>query len=413
MKSLLTEVARGAGERRRAKRAARVAGVSVVVLALAGVKLLMHLATTGAFGYGFFVDELYFLACAQHLDWGFVDMPPLFPLITAAARALLGDSLLAVRVVPMLAGAGLVLLTGLITRDLGGGRVAQGLAGLAVLAAPIYMLAHGVHTMNALDPLFWMGCAWALIRRIRDDQPRWWLVFGALAGLGSLNKHSMLFFGVAVAAGVVLTRLRRDLSERWIWLGALLALAVFLPNLIWLIAHGFPHLEHLASIRADGRDVAMNPALFMAQQALMLNPVSLPLWLGGLAWLLFDARGAVHRALGLAYLALLAEMFLMDGRVYYTAPFYPLLFAAGGVALQAWTARRPGGARRWHAALVGLLVVSGLVLAPAALPCLPPELFVRYAEATGINQPRVENHRLGPLPQLFADRFGWPEMTEV
>jgi Dolichyl-phosphate-mannose-protein mannosyltransferase len=390
--------------------AAVLAGGLGVVVLLATAKLLVHLATTGRFGYGYFVDELYYLACARHLAWGFVDMPPLFPAIVAALRAMLGESLLAIRLLPALAGAALVLMTGLIARDLGGRRFAQGIAALAVLVAPIWLALHSIDTMNALDQLFWTGCAWIVLRIVRDDRPQLWLLFGAVAGLGMLDKHSMAFFGVAVVAALLLTPERRALRSPWLWLGGLLAGAIFLPNLVWIVQHHFPHFEMLANVKREGRDVSLNPPQFMVQQVLLMNPLTLPLWLGGLAWLLFDREGRRYRVLGIAWLAVMAEMFLLDGRPYYPAPAYPMLLAAGGVALEGWLAApRRRAARPVYAALLAL---SGAVLAPLFTPLLPPETLIRYSRAIGMTQPRIENHRLGPLPQLMADRFGWPEMAE-
>jgi hypothetical protein len=392
--------------------AAVVAGGLGVVVLLAAAKLLVHLATTGRFGYSYFVDELYYLDCARHLAWGFVDMPPLFPAVVAALRGVLGDSLLAVRLLPALAGAALVLMTGLIARDLGGRRFAQGIAALAVLVAPIWLALHSIDTMNALDQLFWTGGAWIVLRIVRDDRPQLWLLFGAVAGLGMLDKHSMAFFGVAVVAALLLTPERRALRSPWLWLGGLLAGAIFLPNLVWIVQHHFPHFEMLANVKREGRDVSLSPLQFMVQQVLLMNPLTLPLWLGGLAWLLFDREGRRYRVLGIAWLAVMAEMFLLDGRPYYPAPAYPMLLAAGGVGLEGWLATPLW--RRWRAAkpvYAALLALSGVVLAPLFTPLLPPETLIRYSRAIGMTQPRIENHRLGPLPQLMADRFGWQEMA--
>jgi hypothetical protein len=386
-----------------------LAGGLAIVSFLALAKLVLHLATTGMFGYSYFIDELYYLAVSEHLDWGFVDMPPLFPAVTALIRATLGDSLLALRLLPALAGAALVAMTGLLARDLGGGRFAQGISALAVLTAPLWLALHSMHTMNALDQLLWTGGAWTVIRIVRDGWDKGWLLFGALAGLGMLNKHSMAFFGVAVAVALLLTPERRALRSRWIWLGGVIAVLLFLPNLIWMARHGFPHFEMLANIKANGRDVQLNPLAFLAQQVLMFNPLALPLWLGGLAWFLFDREGRRYRVLGFAWLAVMAEMFLLDGRAYYPAPAYPMLLAGGGVALERWTARR--GWRIARPVYASLLAISGAALAPLFAPLLPPETLIRYSEATGMTQPRIENHRLGPLPQLMADRFGWKEMA--
>jgi hypothetical protein len=387
-----------------------LAGGLTVVCVLAAAKLVLHLATTGLFGYSYFVDELYFLACSQHLAWGYVDMPPLFPALTALLRALGGDSLLAVRLVPAVAGAALVLMTGLMARDLGGRRFAQGIAALAVLTAPIWLLMHSIDTMNELDQLSWTGCAWIVLRIVRDERPRLWLLAGAVIGLGMLNKHSMAFFAVALVVALAATGERKAFRSRWLWLGGLAAAALFLPNLIWIVQHHFPHFEMLANIKRSGRDVHLNPLQFMAQQVLLLNPLALPLWLGGLAWLLGDREGRRYRVLGVAYLAVMGEMFLLDGRPYYPAPAYPMLLAAGGVALERWLA-----ARRWRLAgpvYAGALALGGAILAPLVVPLLPPATLIRYSQAIGLSQPRIETHRLGPLPQLMADRFGWREMAQ-
>jgi hypothetical protein len=396
-------------DRTAAQSRAAAGGLAVVAL-LAACKLALHLATTGLFGYSYFVDELYYLACSRHLAWGFVDMPPLFPAVTALIRATLGDSLLAVRLLPALSGAALVLMTGLMARDLGGRRFAQGISALAVLTAPLWLLLHSIHTMNALEQILWTAGAWIVIRIVRDDWPQGWLLFGAVAGVGMLNKHSMAFFGVAVLAGLALTPARRAFRSRWLWLGGLAALLIYLPNLVWDVQHHFPHFEMLANIKASGRDVHLNPLQFMAEQVLMFNPLALPLWLGGLVWFLAGRDGRRYRVLGVAYLAILAEMFLLDGRPYYPAPAYPMLLAGGGVALERWLERR-----RWRfakPAYAAVLALSGAVLAPLFVPLLPPQTLIRYSRAIGMSQPRIETHRLGPLPQLMADRFGWREMAE-
>ncbi len=386
-----------------------VGGAAVLAL-MAVVKVALHLVPTALLDYGYFVDELYYLACSEHLARGFVDMPPLFPAITALIRATLGDSLLALRLLPALAGAALVAMTGLLARDLGGRRFAQGISALAVLTAPIWLALHSIHTMNALDQLFWTGGAWIVVRIVRDGWDKGWLAFGALAGFGLLDKHSMAFFGAAVGrgspahAGAPGVPLALALAGRRHRPGPLPAQ----PDLGG--RNGFPHFEMLANIKAGGRDVQLNPLAFMAQQVLFMNPLSLPLWLGGLAWFLFDREGRRYRVLGLAWLAVMAEMLLLDGRPYYPAPAYPMLLAGGGVALERWLAARSWG-RIARPAYASLLAVSGAALAPLFTPLLPPETLIRYSEATGMSQPRIENHRLGPLPQLMADRYGWQEMA--
>ena len=384
-------------------------GAAAIVAILAAIKLLAHLFT--ATNYGLFGDELYFLAAGEHLAWGYVDMPPLTALQAWLARSLFGPSVFGIHLVPALLGVGLVLLTGLIVHELGGKRAAQVLAGLAVLVAGIYLYVHSYLSMNSVEPLIWMGCAWVLVRMIKTGNTKLWLAFGALAGLGLLNKHTMVFFGAALLAGLLLTSARRLLWSRWFLLGGLVAFLIFLPNLVWMIQHNFPFFELLANIRSDRRNVELSPLLFVLEQVIIMNPLTLPLWLAGLGWLLADPRGKVYRALGWAYLITLALLLLLDGRVYYLAPAYPMLFASGAVAIESWTERRGWG---WlKPAYATVLVVGGLILAPFWLPLLPPQLYIRYANAVPLGQPAVETAATGSLPQLFADRFGWPEQVEA
>lgn len=228
-----------------------------IVLYLAGTKLLLHLLTAGR--YGIFRDELYYLACAEHLDWGYVDQPPLIALIVWFARHVFGSSLLGLRLLPAIAGAALVWLTGAIAREMGGRRFAQALAALAVIAVPIFLVFHHLLTMNAFEPLVWVGASWCVVRAINAQKATYWLWFGVIIGLGLETKYSVVFFAFGIAAGLVLTQHRRFLKSKWIWLGALAALLIFLPNLLWLVRHDFPFLELMHNIRESGRDVARGP----------------------------------------------------------------------------------------------------------------------------------------------------------
>ncbi len=378
-----------------------------VVAYLAIAKLLLHLAAAGI--YGLFVDELYFLACGEHLAWGYVDMPPLTALQAWLARTLFGDSMLAIRLLPALAGAGLVLLAAALARELGGRRFAQGLAALAVLVAPGYLAVDSYLSMNSVEPLLWMGCVLVLIRIIRSGNVRLWIWFGVLAGLGLENKQTMLLFAFALIAGLLLTAERRRVANRWFLLGGLAAFLIFLPNLIWMVQHHFPHLELLANIRRNQRNVALDPVQFVGQQILAMQPLALPIWLCGLGSLLLGRDDKRYRALGWAYLVTLGTLLLTHGRFYYLLPAYPMLFAAGAVAIERWLDRPGWGWAR--PAYVALLALTGILIAPIAMPLLPPDTLVRYTETIGLSQPQLEHRRSSALPQFFADRFGWPEMA--
>jgi hypothetical protein len=380
-----------------------------LLAALAGFKLVLHLLLASRYGY--FRDEMYFLDCGRHLSFGYVDHAPLIGLVARAALAL-GGSLYALRVFPAVAGALLVALSMLIAWRLGGGRFAQAVAGVAVLAAPVYLAGHGLMTMNAFEQVFWTAAVYVLVRIIQTGDGRRWILLGLILGLGLENKHSTAFFGVAVAVALVLSPERAWLRTRWPWLAVAVALVLFLPNLVWQVQHGFPTLEDLRNVKRTGKNVVLGPAAFVGQQILMMHPVLLPIWLAGLAWLFAGARGR-YRLLGWIFVVIFALMFALEGKNYYLAPIYPMLLAAGGVGLEAAFQRsRFTRDQGWpKAAVLVLIVVAGAITAPLALPILPPARYVSYEHALGVAPPRTEVGHRGPLPQHFGDQFGWPELV--
>ena len=380
---------------------------TALVLCITADKFLVHLYAGRHYGY--FVDELYYLACSRHLAWGYVDQPPLIAVITWFTRLLLGDSLPALRFFPAVAGAAEVALTALIARELGGKRFAQALAAIAALVAPAILATDSLLSMNAFEPLFWMGCAYLFIRMVKTGNQKLWIWFGILSGVGLENKYSMLIFGAGIVFGVLLTPERRALLSPWIWIGGAIAFLIFLPNLLWNIHRHFPFLEVHANIQRSGRDVSLGPLAFFAQEILTLLPLTLPIWVAGLWFFFFSKPGKPFRALGWAWIFTAAVIVTLSPRVYYLYPAFPVLFAGGSVMWEAWLARPR---RQWlKVAYPALMVVTGAMFSPLAVPVLPPEMYIRYTQALHLEPPRIETHRLGPLPQLYADQFGWEEMT--
>ncbi len=378
----------------------RLAGA---VFVIAAVKLLVHLYADR--NYGYFVDELYNLSLARHLAWGYVDVAPMIAAIGRCELVLFGDSLSAIRLLPALAGALKVLLTAMIARELGGGRFAQTLAALCILAAPGILALDHFLNVNSFEAVVWIGLALLVTRIVRTGDDRLWLWFGVLAGIGLETKHSVLLFGFALVAGLALSPARRVLLNRWLLVGGAIAFLLFLPNLLWNIHYHFPFLELQQNIRREGRNVAFTPVSFFAQEALAMLPASVPVWLAGLWYLLFHREGRRYAALGWAFLIAAALILGLNPRSYYLFPAFPMLFAAGAVAIERWKVR-------WVRPVLCVLVVAmGALLAPTLIPLLPPQTYIAYARATGLEQPRIENHQLGPLPQLFADQFGWEEMA--
>ena len=380
-----------------------------IVLYIAAAKLLLHLLTVNR--YGLFRDELYYLAGTKHMAFGYVDHPPLTVWIAWLARHTFGDSPLGVRLLPAVAGAALVWLTGKLAREMGAGRFAQAMAALAVLVVPTYLIGHHWLTDNAWEPLIWMGCVWLVVRAINTGDPRCWLWFGVLAGIGFENKYSIAFLLLGLLAGVALTPHRQFLKSRYLWLGVLACVVIALPNFLWQVRYQFPFLELIHNIRMSNRDVVRGPVAFIVDQAKIMNPVLFPLWAGGLIWLFFSRNGRRYRLLGWTFIAVLATFIALKAKNYYVVPIYPMLFAAGAIALERITqARRIGTLTRIvYAALV---IAVGALLLPFSVPVLSPENFIRYETALGMKPPEIEHQKTGPLPQWFADEFGWQEMVK-
>jgi hypothetical protein len=353
---------------------------------------------------------MYYLDCAQHLDWGYVDQPPAIALIAWFTRHVFGTSLLAIRFLPAVAGAGLVALTGYIAHQLGGRRYAMALAAIAMALSGVFVINGHLLTMNVFEPLIWMGCASVVIRIVQTGNQKLWLWFGVLCGVGLQTKYSMAVFGFGIVAGVLLTPERKAFAGKWIWIAGLLALLIFLPNLLWNIHRDWPFLQVMHNIKADGRDVVRGPAAFLLEQILMVNPFAFPLWLAGLGWLFFGREGRRYRVLGWAFVIELGVWMALQGKDYYAAPAYPMLFAAGGVAAEQWIERTR---RAWlkPAFVIALLALS-LPFLPIIAPVLPADQYVRFQEAIHFAPPVSEHgHAASPLPQYYSDELGWEQFV--
>ncbi len=380
--------------------------LSTSVYALAALALALHLAFNG--GYGFFRDELYYAACGQRLAWGYVDHAPLAPLLARLTRMLLGDSLRALRFLPALSSFAKVFLAGWMAREMGGRNKAQFLSALAVLLAPIYLTFDNFFSMNAFEPVFWMASAAIVLRILNGGDRRLWLLFGVVAGLGLQNKHSMLFFGSGLAVGLLLTPARREFARIWIWLGAGIAVLIFLPNLLWEMHNGWPTIALLHAVIGK-KYSTVGPIEFILQQTLLTDPLAAPIWLAGLWFLLRDRVGKKYSVLAWAYLTVLAEMLYLHGKIYYLAPAYIMLFAAGAVWIELRLIPRTG---RWLVpAIATPLILAALVALPLAMPVLPVDAAVKYCRFWNVQDVHVENIPLGDLPQLFGDMHGWPEQA--
>jgi 4-amino-4-deoxy-L-arabinose transferase-like glycosyltransferase len=373
--------------------------------ALAALVLLsigVHIVSVDQFGW--FRDELYYLACGAHLAWGYVDHPPL---VAVAAALVPGRSFLAVRALPILCGALTLVLAWRLAERMGANGFGRVLAALAALLTPTYLFQFHTLSMNAFEVVLWS--AGALLALDLDEDANWnrWLGFGAVVGIGLLNKHSMLFWCSAMLVGLVATGRLRAFRTAKPWLAAGVAALLVAPHVYWQATHDFPTLEFYRNAGAQ-KILPMSPLGYLGGQLTLAGPGNVLLWLGGLVWLLFSRKARRFRFLGIAYLTLLASFILMKGKAYYLVPFYVVLFAAGGAAWE----QTAGRLRRGLATVAVFAIVGvGCLTAPLAMPVLSPEATIAWSKKLGLAPPQAERAALAELPQHLADMFGWPELV--
>lgn len=376
---------------------------------LAILSFALHLAVNALGGYGYFRDELYYIACSHRLAAGYVDHPPFSIFALAGARLLWGSSIFAIRLVPALLSALSIGLLGLLVRRLGGGRSAVTLAALAFIASPQLLATHSYYSMNGFDILFWLLAIHLLLMIQERGGKGLWLGLGLTLGLGLLNKTSVLWLGAGIAAAVLLTEtLRPQLKTPGPYTAFALALVVFSPFLIWNALHGWPHLEFMHNAVAN-KYATLTRSRFLLDQVRAMNPSTFLLSIPGLLWCFFSRPGRRARAIGIVFLCVLGMLLANPHtKAEYMAAAYPLLFACGGVAIAAL--RRP-----WRPMAIGglaaLLLASGCLLAPLAMPLLPVDRYLAYARTLGVAPATAEGKQLDDLPQFFADMHGWEELA--
>lgn len=370
---------------------------TIALFTMAIIAILFHILLNGQ--YGFHRDELDFIMNARQLDWGYVSYPPMTPFLARIELELFGDSLRALRVFPAIAQGIVMILAGLMARDMGGKRGAQVLAAFTVFIAPMSLFGGTVMMYFAFDYLWWVLVAFFMVRLLATDDPRYWLGIGAGIGLGMMTKYTMAFWVAGLIVAVLITSLRNYLRSKWLYLGAALALLIFLPNLIWQIQHDFISLKHLSFIHA--RDISWGRADEFWTEQLMLttNPLSLFIWPVGLSLCLFGASMKRFRPLGWMFLITFALFAINRGRGYYTGPSYVMLLAAGAVWFESWLAVRTQAARRvgygllWGTQVIGSLI--GIVLMKPIGP---------------VNS-ALWNLRSDVSGDLFVEMVGWQDMT--
>ncbi|MBZ5544140.1 MAG: glycosyltransferase family 39 protein [Acidobacteriia bacterium] len=381
----------------RAWQAVRSSDATVLIL-LALSRVLLHTLTNGQ--YGFHRDELTTLDDARHLAWGYVAYPPLAPFIGRIELEMFGTSLTGFRVFAAVAQGVALVLTGLMARELGGKRLAQVVAALAVAIAPLSLASGVLFQYVSFDYLWWVLIAYLVIRLLKSEDPRWWVAIGAVIGLGMETKYTMAFFVAGIVAGVLLTPARRYLKSPWLWCGVALSLLVFLPNLVWQAHHAFISLDFLQYIH--GRDIRIGRTSgFLKEQPIVsANPFTVPLWLAGLLYFFIVPDRKRYRLMGWLFVVPFLLFFIAKSRSYYIAPAYPMLLAAGAVLGERWVTSLTAG---WARLVRGLtwsgLAVGGLIAAALILPIAP------------VNTPWWNVVNKGN--DAFREEIGWPDLVET
>lgn len=390
--------------RRSLSREALTSGTGLIAM-VALAKLVAHLLVAGNFGY--FRDELYYIDSGRHVQTGYVDFLPFIAWLAGILR-IVGDNLVVLHIVSALAGTALVVVTGLMAREMGGNRVAQGLAALASAVMVTFLASGSLFTMDVFDELWWGLAAYIFILLIKRENPRLWLLFGLVAGIGLFTKLTMLFFGFGLVVGVLLTPQRADFRTRWPWLGGAIAFAFLVPWIIWETANGWPTVEFWGNY---GGFASGSPLDFFISQLFTMNLFNLPLVIAGFIFYFRRPEGRPYRPLGWLFIVLYIFFTLTRAKSYFLSPAYPVLFAGGAIVLGQALTRFPS--RRYAGVVyVALLVASGIFFGLGVMPALGPQTYGRYygwvGVLSGANQTQAGQQ---VYPQILGDRLGWDTMT--
>jgi 4-amino-4-deoxy-L-arabinose transferase-like glycosyltransferase len=341
------------------------------------------------------------------LDFGYVDHPPLSIWILALWKSIVGDSVFLIRIIPAIVSSATVFMIGLFTIRLGGGKSSVIISTLTFMFTPIFLGMSTIYSMNTFDIFFWILSAYIFLRIIETENRNLWYWLGVVIGLGLLNKTSMLWLSAGIVVGTILTPLREDLKTKYPYIAAGIALLIFSPYIIWNLTHDFAHIEFMRNA-ASRKYGGLSPASFVLDLILILNPLSILIWLPGLYFYFFNKNDKLYRPIGYIWLVTFAVLFInWHSKGEYIAAASPILFAGGAVMIVKWNAR----IKRLKYALAIPVVVVGILVSPFARPLLPVESFLAYQSLLHLKPPANEGHAT-ELPQFYSDMFGWEEMAK-
>jgi hypothetical protein len=381
----------------------------LILSGLSFVVFLYFMLTAVYSGYGYFIDELYYIACSKRLALGFVDQPPLSVALLALSRWVFGDSLPAIRILPSLAIADSVFLAGAMALRLGGNRQGLIIAALGTIAVPIYLVMGSFYSMNVFEILVWTAILYFMIRLVQTGEPKYWLAIGVLIGLGLELKHTSALYAFAIIVGMLLTSTRRFLWNKWFLWSLALAFLLILPNLVWQYINGFPSAEFYRNAMLN-KNIATPPLKVVLSQVLFMNPLTLPIWVAGLAYCFFSLEGRRYRFFGYAYVALLAIMIAtQSSRPDRIGSIYTVLLALGAVGI---TSISSSALRKVVVPATIIILLGGIILAtPISTPLLPPPALKSYLSSLGVSFDIEAGKVNEALPQWIGDRLGWHDLA--
>ncbi len=398
----------------------KLTGPAAIIIYLMVLNFVIHMVT--GWMYGFFRDEFYYLSMSDHLDFGYVDITPIAVYIMALTKLLFGSSVFAIHVFPAVAGSFVILFGSLIAKKMGGGRFAQILAAIAVMSASMYISFAGSFSYDVFDQLMSAVVIYLLVKILKDEGTnKTWILLGFMAGIGIMVKITMGVLLVSLVFGLLMTRARRFLANKWLWVAGAIALACFMPYAVWQAQRDFPFLNYLGNYVQYRSTHATAWELFI-YEVLVMNPVSIVLWLGGLL-LLFTKKGRVFRPFAWAFIFYFAVAVIFAIKYYALAGVFLPLLAYGAVWFERGYKRirqpeeenRENDKKIWNgsrAIYAASMVIVALMVYPSNTPVLPVQDYIAYNSITGFGTSvKSEDTKLAALPQHFADRFGWEEFA--
>jgi len=388
-----------------------LSSVTLVIILGAVVKFAMHMYI--APGYGFFGDELYTIALSKHLAFGYVDLPPLVPVLVALSRALLGESLFAMHIVPALAGSATLVFVCLIAKEFGGKAFAVLLSAIGFIFVPLWLSLDSIFCYDSIDQLVLAGFLYTLVRFLRSGNKRLWILLGLIAGVACMTKMTILFLGPGFLAALLVSKYRKDLLTPWPWLGAALCVVVVSPYLFWQIANHWPTLEYWNNYGTLRVYQASIPQ-YLTNVLAYMNPFFLPLWIAGLYRIFRRLDGVDYSFLGVLFLVTLVLEFILHASTRMIGELFVPLIAAGAVFVE----EKLDGIR-WEIGLKTAttlyLLVTGVYILPSSLPILPLDRFQSFYGDTGkplYQSVKEFNGAPSYYPLLLSGRIGWEKITQ-